>query len=169
MASRRNLRSLLSPKWVWANFWMRLSGRGISGRIATWLATWAAPPYKGCCYLATLTPRGFISPTAYVGKTDLRCGGNVFIGDGMVFHRDDASAGPVILGKRVHLHANTTVELGQGGSIVIGDDTHVQPHCLFAGYVSTIRIGKDVQIAPHCRFYPYDHHFAEGKQIIDDR
>ncbi len=62
-----------------------------------------------------------------------------------------------MLGDRVHLHNDTIVETGMGGSLQIGRDTHVQARCQFSAYLGSIRIGDNVQIAPNCAFYPYDH------------
>lgn len=45
------------PKGVkkpWAQFWMKLSGRGFFGRMATRLAEWGVAPYQGKFYLSRL-------------------------------------------------------------------------------------------------------------------
>jgi acetyltransferase-like isoleucine patch superfamily enzyme len=150
---------------VWVRFWMRYSGSGPCGRMATRLATWLAPPYKGRCYLARLSPHGYTAPSAVVPHRDLRCGANVFIGEHVIIYRAHKNAGPVALGDRVHLHRDTIIEIGAGGSFTVGPDTHIQPRCQFSAYAAAIQIGRDVEIAPHCAFYPYDHGFAPGELI----
>lgn len=166
MGPERTLPAVLRPKWLWTVFWMRFAGLGRFGRFATRLAACFAPPYKAQRYLAGLHPRGYVSPTAQVHGVHLERGANVFIGDRVILYGADAGAGPIVLGDRVHLHQETIVEVGGGGRLEIGADTHVQPRCLFAAYRAPIRIGRDVQIAAYCCFYPYDHHFAPGQSIM---
>ena len=141
---------------------MRAAGPGPGGRIATWLATWGAPPYKGRAYLARFHPHGFVSPSARVAAKLLRRGAHVFIGDGVVVHAADDAAGPVELGDRVHIHRDCLIEIGAGGSLSIGADSHVQARCQVVAMLAPIRIGRDVQIAPACAFYSYDHGTAPG-------
>jgi acetyltransferase-like isoleucine patch superfamily enzyme len=150
---------------LWLRFWMRQAGLSCWGRAATWLATWWAPPYKARSYLARLTPRGYIAPGATLYHRDLRLGRHVFIDDGTIIYQAHEEAGPVILGDRVHLHRGVIVEIGPGGSLDIGADTHVQPRCQFTAAMAPIRIGRDVQIAPYCAFYSYDHSFRPGQLI----
>jgi acetyltransferase-like isoleucine patch superfamily enzyme len=150
---------------VWARFWMRYNGPGACGRMATRLATWSAPPYKGRCYLARLSPHGYTAPSAVAHHRDLRRGANVFIGEHVIIYRAHKNAGPVELGDRVHLHRDIIIEIGSGGSFSVGPDTHIQPRCQFSAYAAAIQIGRDVEIAPHCAFYPYDHGFAAGELI----
>ena len=150
---------------VWVRFWMRYSGSGPCGRMATRLATWLAPPYKGRCYLARLSPHGYTAPSAVVPRRDLRCGANVFIGEHVIIYRAHKNAGPVELGDRVHLHRDIIIEIGSGGSFTVGPDTHIQPRCQFSAYAAAIQIGRDVEIAPYCAFYPYDHGFAPAELI----
>jgi acetyltransferase-like isoleucine patch superfamily enzyme len=152
-------------KAFWTRFWMRYAGLDPMGRLATCLATWFTPPYKACSYLAAMNLRGYIAPSAAVYHRDLRLGANVFIGDRVTIYQADENGGPVELGDRVHLHQDTIIEVGSGGSVMIGADTHVQPRCQFSGYKTSIRIGRGVQIAPNCGFYPYDHGFAPGELI----
>ena len=68
--------------------------------------------------------------------------------------------GPVHLAERAHLYRGCMVETGPGGSLSIGEDTHIQPRCQFTAFAGPIVIGARVQIAPNCSFYPYDHGFA---------
>jgi acetyltransferase-like isoleucine patch superfamily enzyme len=150
---------------VWTRFWMRYSGLGPCGRMATRLATWLAPPYKDRHYLARLSPHGYTAPSAIIHHRDLRRGVNVFIGDHVIIYRAHKNAGPVELGDRVHLHREIIIEIGSGGSFTVGPDTHIQPRCQFSAYAAAIQIGRDVEIAPYCAFYPYDHGFAPGELI----
>ena len=149
---------------TWAQFWMRFAGRSRLGRLATRLAMWTSPPYKGCRSLARYNPSGFIAPTAMVYHSNLRLGANVFVGDRVVIYQD-RTGGPVELGDRVHLYNDVIIEIGPKGGLSIGADTHVQPRCQFTSYEAPIQIGAGVQIAPLCAFYSYDHTFVEGELI----
>jgi acetyltransferase-like isoleucine patch superfamily enzyme len=148
----------------WAKFWMRYSGINASGRLATRLATWFAPPYKARTYLSRLNTRGYISPDASIHHEHLHLDNNVFIGDRVVIFRAK-NGGPVKIGKASHIHRDSIIETGQGGSLLIGADTHIQPRCQFSAYVGSIIVGSGVQIAPNCAFYPYNHGFAPDELI----
>jgi acetyltransferase-like isoleucine patch superfamily enzyme len=150
---------------AWTRFWMRFAGLTLCGRLATRLATWCTPPYKGHAYLARLNPQGYISPSAIIHHADLQLGAHVFIGDNVIIYQSNMDSGPVKLGDRVHLHRDIIIEIGSGGSLTIGANTAIQPRCQFSAYKAPIRIGCDVQIAPYCAFYPYDHSFAPGELI----
>lgn len=166
--SRLNLRDRsVIPRKVqtkWARIWMRFAGLTPSGRIATRLATWFSPPYKGRVNMARLVTQGYVSPKASIHHKDLDLGKNVFIDDSVVIYQAK-NGGPVIIGKGVHVYRYTVIETGTGGSLVIGADTHIQPRCQFSAYKGSITIGQGVQIAPNCAFYPYAHGFAPGELI----
>jgi len=148
----------------WAKFWMGFAGLHAPGRFATRLATWFAPPYKGRTYLAHLGDRGYVAPDASIHHEHLHLDNNVFIGDRVVIFRAK-NGGPVKIGKGTHIHRDSIIETGQGGSLTIGADTHIQPRCQFSAYLGSINIGSFVQIAPNCAFYPYDHGFETGDLI----
>jgi len=148
----------------WAKFWMQFGGRSTFGRIATRLAGWMAPPYKGRGYLARLHPAGYISPSASIYHDELILGENVFIGDQVVIYQAK-EGGAVNIGKGSKIHLGTIIETGRKGSLTIGDDSHIQPRCQFSAYVGSIIIGNGVQIAPYCAFYPYNHGFDSNKSI----
>jgi acetyltransferase-like isoleucine patch superfamily enzyme len=149
----------------WAKFWMRYSGLTPPGRLATRLATWFTPPYKGRTYLAHLGDRGYVAPDASIHHEHLHIDNNVFIGDRVVIFRAK-NGGPVRIGKGTHIHRDSIIETGHGGSLTIGADTHIQPRCQFSAYLGFINIGNSVQIAPNCAFYPYDHSFEPDLPII---
>lgn len=149
---------------LWTRFWMRFAGLSGFGRAATRLATWFVPPYYGRCILARMSKRGYVSWSATIHHNDLTLGDNIFIGDRVVIFQD-SDGGPVELGRRVHLYGDSYVQTGAGGSLTIGENTHIQPCCQFSAYKGPIQIGKDVQIAPRCAFYPYDHGFDPGELI----
>jgi acetyltransferase-like isoleucine patch superfamily enzyme len=149
---------------LWIRFWMRWAGLGPAGRIAAWLATWFTTPVYGRCFLAGLNPQGFISPYATLSHAALRLGSNVFIGDRVILFQDHCG-GEVELGARVLLMDDISIHTGQGGSVRIGADTHIQRGCQLAAYKAPIEIGSDVEIGPRCAFYPYDHGFAPGVPI----
>lgn len=151
-----------------ARFWidtlMRRAGPGRMGRLATWLATLRARPYKHRVAIAHRYPQGYIAPSAQIDHSRLQLGKHVFIGDNVViFQRHNA--GPVELGDYVELHRDVIIENGSGGSLRIGERSGIQPRCQFSAYVAPIVIGRGVQIAPQCAFYPYDHGVAPGVPI----
>lgn len=156
--------TLPNIKYLWTRFWIRYAGLSRSGRIATRLATWFVPPYYGRCHLARLNRKGYIAPNAIIHHDELSLGDNIFIGDRVVIYKD-INGGPVAIGKNVHIHGDTFIQTGFGGSVEIGHDTHIQPKCQFSAYLSKIRIGCHVQIAPNCAFYPYNHCVEKGKLI----
>ena len=148
----------------WAKFWMQYAGLHAPGRLATRLATWFAPPYKARTYLARFNSRGYISPNASIHHNKLHLDDNVFIGDNVVVYQAK-NGDSVRLGGGVHIHRDSIIETGHGGSLTIGADTHIQPRCQFSAYKGHIHIGNSVQIAPNCAFYPYDHSFDLGQLI----
>lgn len=151
-------------KSLWIVFWMRWAGRRASGRLATRLATWLAPPHRARRMLALLYPAGYIAPGATIDHDDLRLGANVFVGDRVVIHQD-TKGGPVELGERVRIYGDSYLETGHGGHLTIGADTYIQPRCQLMAYVASIEIGREVAIAQNCAFYPYDHGIEAGAPI----
>ncbi len=152
----------------WARWWMRFAGLTPSGRMAAYLASWFAPPYKGRTYLAHLTKNSYVSPDAKILHNKLQIDHNVFIGERVVIYQAP-NGGNVKIGKRTRLHRGIIIETGEGGSLTIGNDTHIQPRCQFSAYKGDIKIGSDVQIAPFCAFYPYNHRFDPGIKIRGQR
>ena len=151
---------------AWCRFWMKCTAVKFLRPLAVRLAGWGVPPYKGRHTLARLSRRGYISPQATVHHDKFRHGTHVFIGDGVVIYNVDDEGGAVALGDRVFVNKDTIIETGKGGSITIGDDSHIQPRCHFAGYVSSITIGRQAQIAPYCAFFPYDHSMAPQQSLF---
>jgi acetyltransferase-like isoleucine patch superfamily enzyme len=148
----------------WAHFWMRYAGRSTFGRLATRLATWAVPPYKARRYLAELNPNGYVAPSASILHPDVRFGAHVFIGDRVIIYRD-YEGGPVELGDGVELNPDCVIEIGRGGSVIIGAHTYIQTRCQLTSVAAPIRIGRGVLIGPNCAFYPYDHGIDPGQPI----
>jgi acetyltransferase-like isoleucine patch superfamily enzyme len=155
---------LFRPKILWAKLWMYHAGQGHVGRLATRLASLFSPSYKSGCYLARLTSKSYVSPKASVFHGNLQLEGNAFIGDRVIIY-EAKDGGFVRIARRVHIHQDCIIETGQGGTISIGEDTHIQPRCQFSAYKGPIEIGRSVQIAPNCAFYPYDHGFSSEEAI----
>jgi acetyltransferase-like isoleucine patch superfamily enzyme len=151
-------------KGRWVRFWMRFAGLSTTGRIATRLVTWFAPPHKASVYLAYLNPRGYIAPTVILHHPELRLGKNILIGDRVIIYQAK-NGGPVEIGDRASILRDTALETGYGGYISIGAGTWINPRCQLNAYVAPIEIGEGVDIAPNCAFYSYDHGFAPGKTI----
>jgi acetyltransferase-like isoleucine patch superfamily enzyme len=151
-------------KQYWVRFWMRYAGLSNIGRIATRFASWFAPPHKASGSLAMMSPKGFISPSATIYHPDLNLGANVLISDRVLIFCD-INGGPVEIGDRVCIFRDTIIDIGEGGSVKIGEDTSIHPRCQLNSYLAPIIIGKGVLIAANCLFYPHNHSFALGKPI----
>jgi len=145
---------------------MQFAGTGPAGRVATHLASIGAPPYKGRRYLARLSTRGYVSPSARISSPNVRLGRHIFVGDRVTI-LDAGDGGRVEIGEGSSIHQDGIIEIGQGGSLTIGRRTHVQPRVQISCYKGQVSIGDNVQIAPGCAFYPYDHQVFTGQRIID--
>lgn len=153
-----------SIKWRWATGWMKLSGRGIWGRLATRMAELSAPPFYDKKRLAGFSPKGYISTKAQIVGADIHFGKHVFVDDRALLYCG-WEGGELVLEDKVEIHRDTILQLGQGGGLFIGKNTCIQPRCQFSAYVGNIEIGEGVQIAPNCAFYPYNHSFAARELI----
>jgi acetyltransferase-like isoleucine patch superfamily enzyme len=155
-------------KRQWARLWLKFAGLGVFGRFCMWVAGWFELPYKGRLRLSRYSEFGYISSKAQIAHRHLTLGRQIFLGDGVViceerYGSDDA--GRVHLGDRVQLYKDVIIETGANGAVSIGDATHIQPKCQFAGFNSEIQIGRRVDIAPGCVFYPYDHQILPENPI----
>lgn len=144
---------------------MRFASPAFPGRLAFGLAALAAPPYKGARVLATMTDRGFVAFSAKLFGTHIVLGKHSFVGDDVVLYQNPG-AGKIALGEKSSINQACIVETGEGGNVIIGDGTHIQPRCQLSAYKGDIVIGSAVQIAPNCAFYPYNHGFATDKPIM---
>ncbi len=145
---------------VLLTLFMHASGLPLIGKWALLLAGACVGPYKDRRILAQLTARPYVSPHAQIKCPNLRLGRSCFIDDGVTIYSHADGTG-VSIGDRVHLYRGTILEVGQGGSIAIGDDTHIQAGCHVKGFLKSVFIGRNVQIAPHCGFSPYEHNFEQ--------
>ncbi len=149
---------------LWVRFWMRWASLTPVGRIATRLATLAAPPHRARRYLANLTVRGYVSPAATIFHGDCKLGRNVFIGDRVVVYRAERG-GAIDIGDGVRIYGDSCLETGNGGTLSIGAETSIHLRCQLMAYKSAIIIGRGVALAPNCSLYPYDHGVAPGTPI----
>lgn len=150
----------------WTVFWMRRSSASHWGRLAMRLASWGQPPYKARRHLARWGRNGYVAPGAVLYCADLTLANGCFVDEHVTIFQHPGG-GPVQLGPRVHLYRGCIVETGPGGSLSVGEDTHIQPRCQFTAFAGPIRIGARVQIAPNCAFYPYGHRFDAGASIVE--
>jgi acetyltransferase-like isoleucine patch superfamily enzyme len=148
----------------WMLFWLRRGGLTGGGRLATWMATWFVPPYKGRAPLARLCPQGYISPWAEIQHADLRTGNNIFIGDRVMIYKT-RDGGYVEIRDGVALYGDSVIETVDNGNVIIGEETHIQSRCHMAAAKASIIIGKRVEIAPNCSFFPYNHETVPGQRI----
>ena len=148
----------------WRRSWMRLAHHPRLGRSAARLAGWGMPPLYGRLPLVRFHPRGFYAPSLRLAHSRFSAGKRCFIGDNVLIY-EDANGGSVTLEDRVHLHENTSIQTGDGGSVRIGEGTHIQPRCQLSAYVGDIDIGREIEIAPNCGFYPYNHSMDPSSSI----
>jgi len=144
---------------------MELSGTPGLGRLFVRLAEAIVGPYKDRRILAQVTVRSYISPRAQIKCPQLYMGRNCFIDDGVTIYAH-SDGGEVRLGDRVHLYRGTIIEIGAAGSVIVGDDTHIQAFCNLKGFLGSVIIGRNVQVAPHCAFSPYEHNFEDRSVAI---
>lgn len=130
------------------------------GRLALELARASTGVYKDRKILATLTSRPWISPRAEVKCARLMVGPQAFIDDRVTIYAHD-DGGRIEIGRRAHIYRDTVIEIGHGGSVIIGEDTHIQGRCNLKGFVEDLVIGNHVQIAPGCAFSPYEHNYED--------
>jgi acetyltransferase-like isoleucine patch superfamily enzyme len=150
---------------VWARNWMQLAGMPGVGRLAMGVASWAMPPYRGRVPLADMHRRGYIAPSARLHHRQQRLGPHIFIGDRVLIYQVDDGSSSVVLGRRVRLHQEVIIETGAGGSLIIGEESNIQPRCQLSAYKGTIHIGTGVMMAPYCALYPYDHGILPGMPV----
>ena len=162
--SDARIRRRLWIKHPWASIWMRFAGTSRFGRFAMRMAGLFSPPYKARRYLARLGSQSYIAPSAVIHCHNLSLGSNAFLSERVTIYANDKNS-RVVIGNRSYIHQDCLIETGKGGSLKIGEDTHIQPRCQFSAYVGSINIGNGVQIAPNCAFYPYDHGFLPSEPI----
>jgi len=143
---------------------MQYAGPGPIGRTATRLATFGTTPYFGRVHLADLNSRGYVAPSAVIYHDNLRLGQHVFVGDNVVIYQRHRG-GAVELNDKVHLYGDTSIYTGEGGSVRIGEESHIQQRCHFSSFLGSVRIGRRAEIAPNCAFYAHNHRMEAGKTI----
>ena len=148
----------------WIRFWMKCSGPGLAGRLASRLAAWVAPPHLAQVSLAHLTPRGYIDSAAIIYHSDLRLGQNVYLAP-RVLIVEAADGGPVSLGDKVAIHRDTILETGSRGYIRIGAGSSIHSGCQLKAYIEPILVGEGVMIAGNVAIHSYDHGMAPGQPI----
>jgi acetyltransferase-like isoleucine patch superfamily enzyme len=158
---RRIIMQRLIKKW--RLFWLWRSGRDFKGRQAARLARIGVGRYRRQCDLAEWTPRGFFSPDAEI-NAELETGDHVYVGDRAVILRS-AGDGRVLLGNRVKICNDCSLEIFEGGSITIGEQAAIQRGCVLVSAVQPIVIGRRAQIANYCSFFSYDHGIAPDQEI----
>ncbi len=163
---------MTGPRKKWIKFLLRFSHLPAFGKIARKLACIGIPPYYHRIALARINTGGFISPNAQLSHSNFQYGSNIYIDDRVLiyednFARSEAGGGKIRFGDKVHLHRDTIIQTGHGGTLTIGSKTHIQPRCQINAYLSSITIGSKVEIAPNCAFYSYNHGIEPGELIAD--
>lgn len=144
---------------------MNLSHIPLLGRVSLRLAEALVGPYKDRRILSAVSNHSYVSPRAQIQCSRLYLGRGCFIDDGVTVYAH-SDGGDVRLGDRVHLYRGTIVEVGAGGSVHIGTDTHIQAGCNLKGFLGNVLIGCNVQVAPQCGFSPYEHEFEDCDTTI---
>jgi len=144
---------------------MELSTLPLLGRLTLRCAEALTGPYKDRRILAQVSTRPYVSSRAQIHCPNLHLGQGCFIDEGVTIYAH-ADGGEGRLGERVHLYRGTIIEVGNRGSVVIGDDTHIQAYCNLKGFLRNLIIGRNIQIAPQCGFSPYEHNFEDCSQVI---
>ena len=133
------MKTRLKNRWI--RFWMKFAGLNTFGRLATRLATMAAPPHKASVFLAEYNPKGYVAPSAILYHAELFLGANIFIGDRVILFQN-RDGGSMNLGDRVCVLRDSTIETGYGGTVTIGSQTWIQPRCQINAYLGSIKIGN---------------------------
>lgn len=145
----------------WERFWMRFSAPTRLGRFCCRIAALFSPGYKADTRLARMGKHGYFGPRVVLSHPSIKLSSRIFLGaDVTIFGNNQP--GPVQLGEKSCLHRGTIIETSEGGSLTIGQNTHVQPGCQLSAHKGSIVIGNDVQIAPKCGLYPYNHGIVAG-------
>lgn len=153
-------------RYPWARFWVGLAGTSFLGRIAGTLAAWHVAPYKGRIWLADISEKGYIAPSAEVYHRQLRVGKHVFIGYRAIIFQWDGG-GPIEVGDRTRIFDDVLLETGQGGAIRVESDSRIHRGSHLIAYKEAILIGRDVGIAQNCAMYSYKHGIAPGVPISE--
>ena len=150
---------------LWMRFWMIFAGRGFLGRMASRLAAYMAPPYYDRYKLVLMNKKGYISAASTIYHKLLQLGDHVLIDDGVVIFQEiyqGGAGGEVTIGRCVRIYRDVIIQTGQGGRVVIGDESYIHPRCIISAYKGSVLIGRGVGIAANCSFYPYNHGVAPG-------
>jgi len=134
------------------------------GRVSSWCASLYRDGYKSQAILANRHSTGFVSYSVSIAHSELLLGEYVYLGDRVAIYKT-SSGGPVKLADRVKLYSDIIMETTDGGSISVGEFTHIQPRCHFVAGTSSIIIGRRCEIAPACAFYPFNHGIEAGKPV----
>lgn len=154
----------------WTRLLLRFSHLPMVGKMARWLACIGIPPYYHRISLSRLHQKGYISPKAQISHHHFQYGAKIYIDDRVLIYEDNFAeptegGGQIKFGDKVHLHRDTIIQTGHGGSLTIANETHIQPRCQINAYLSSINIGSNVEIAPNCAIYSYNHGIAAGELI----
>ncbi len=135
---------------------LALASLPLVGRWSLYGAMHLVGPYKNRRQLVLWSGRTFVSPKADVYVPELTLGRQVFIDDHVTLyaHKD---GGGIHIGDHASIQRYTILETIRGGTITIGQHTHIQSGCNLTAALGHIVIGDYVQLAPRCALYPYQH------------
>lgn len=154
--------------WSWRTFWASQSRASSWGRFASKLAAIGTAPLHGKACLSDLGPRGFISHLAGIKHDHVSMSKGCLLGDGSLIYADRGD-GKVVLEKGALCYGQTLLRTGQGGSIIIGKDSHIQHQCTLVACVGDIIVGEKVEIAANCSIYAFNHGFEGTSPIMEQK
>jgi acetyltransferase-like isoleucine patch superfamily enzyme len=163
---------LTNKRKKWIKFLLRFSHLPVIGKQVRRLACIGIPPYYHRIILSRLHEKGYISPKAQISHNNFQHGNKIYIDDRVLIYEDNfvdpaEGGGKITFGEKVHIHRDTIIQTGRGGSLIIANETHIQPRCQINAYLSSIKIGSKVEIAPNCAFYSYNHGTDTGEFIAN--
>ncbi len=147
---------------------MHRSGWPVVGPLFLRLADALTGPYKDKKILAVISDQPYISPRAQISCPNFRAESGAFVDDFVTIYCHPDGGG-IVLKSGAHIYRGSVIEVGAGGSVFVGRNTHIQGSCNLNGFVSDIRIGDNVQIAPGCAFSPYEHGIKDVETPIRDQ
>lgn len=150
----------------WRRFWVKRSGPSGLGKTASKLAAWNTVPYHARTFLTNYGENGYFAPGVAISHRDVAISKGSYVGDD-VFIFADPGEGKIRLAQDAKLYGRSYLRTAEGGSIIIGEGTHIQMNCVMAACISNIEFGRKVEIAPNCSFYSFNHGMKAGTPIME--
>ena len=69
----------------------------------------------------------------------------------------------ITLGKKSVLYKKLTIYISKGGSLKVGNNSHIAPHAYCLVEDQNLIIGNDVAIGPYCSFFCLSNTYSDEK------